>query len=51
MKLIKHLLVALFRIVGTITMANWAAKKHINYKKEFGDKYPKDRRILIPFIW
>ena len=31
-------------------MGEWALKKHKNYKKEFGDKYPKNRKAFIPFI-
>jgi very-long-chain enoyl-CoA reductase len=33
------------------TMGVWAKKKHRNYKKEFGSKYPKDRKAMIPFIF
>ena len=40
----------LFVAVSTYQMTVWAIKKHRNYKKEFGDKYPK-RNILFPFIY
>jgi very-long-chain enoyl-CoA reductase len=32
-------------------MGVWAQKKHRNYKKEFGDKYPRNRKAMIPFIF
>lgn len=41
---------AIFWLAGTLQMAAWAKKKHRNYKKEFGDKYPKDRWAMIPGI-
>lgn len=41
----------LFYIVGTGTMMNWAKTKHAKYQKEFGDKYPKSRKAMIPFIF
>lgn len=40
----------LFLFAGSYFMWMWAVKKHRNYKKEFGDKYPK-RNILFPFIY
>ncbi|KAF9790639.1 3-oxo-5-alpha-steroid 4-dehydrogenase-domain-containing protein, partial [Thelephora terrestris] len=40
----------LFLAVGTGTMANWAMQKHRKYKKEFGSDYPRNRKIMIPFI-
>jgi len=36
---------------GAITMGLWAQKKHRNYKKEFGDKYPRSRKAMIPFLF
>ncbi|KAF8621986.1 hypothetical protein AX15_007341 [Amanita polypyramis BW_CC] len=39
-----------FTIVSISQMAIWAAKKHRNYKKEFGKDYPKGRYAMIPFI-
>lgn len=41
----------LFLLVGGFTMAVWAKNKHRKYKKEFGDKYPKERKAIIPFIY
>merc|ERR1712093_61179 len=42
---------ALFLAVSTGQMMIWAKKKHRNYKKEFGDKYPTDRWMMIPGVW
>jgi hypothetical protein len=41
----------IFTVVGIIQMAIWAAKKHNAYKKEFGVAYPRDRKVMIPFIF
>ncbi|KAI8615430.1 3-oxo-5-alpha-steroid 4-dehydrogenase-domain-containing protein [Chytriomyces sp. MP71] len=41
---------ALFTVVGAVQMYLWAVKKHARYLREFGDKYPKNRKILIPGI-
>ncbi|KAH3665983.1 hypothetical protein OGAPHI_004172 [Ogataea philodendri] len=41
----------LFFIIGTGTMMVWAKQKHRNYKKTFGDDYPKNRKAMIPFIF
>ncbi|KAJ7902685.1 3-oxo-5-alpha-steroid 4-dehydrogenase-domain-containing protein [Mycena olivaceomarginata] len=40
-----------FVIVSAVQMSLWAAKKHRTYKKEFGDKYPRNRRVLFPLIF
>lgn len=40
-----------FNIVGMLQMIQWANKKHSDYKRLFGDKYPKNRKILFPFIY
>lgn len=40
----------LFFTVSTAQMWVWGVKKHRRYIKEFGDKYPKNRKIYIPFI-
>lgn len=40
----------LFTTVGAVQMWFWAKKKHARYIKEFGDKYPKNRKILIPYV-
>nr|WHE05772.1 3-oxo-5-alpha-steroid 4-dehydrogenase-domain-containing protein [Flammulina filiformis] len=42
---------ALFLLVGGGQMAIWAAKKHRNYKKEFGKEYPRSRKAMVPFIF
>jgi very-long-chain enoyl-CoA reductase len=40
----------LFNIVGAGQMLQWATDKHRKYKKQFKN-YPKNRKILIPFIY
>lgn len=40
----------LFTIVGFLTMRNWAIKRHREYKKTFADRYPKNRKAIIPFL-
>lgn len=39
-----------FAIVSSFQMLDWAIKKHVRYKKDFGDKYPRGRKAMIPFI-
>lgn len=39
-----------FTILGFIQMKEWAKKKHMDYIKKFGDKYPKKRKMLIPYF-
>ncbi|KAJ3010706.1 UNVERIFIED_CONTAM: 3-oxo-5a-steroid 4- dehydrogenase [Siphonaria sp. JEL0065] len=39
-----------FTIVGAVQMYLWAVKKHKRYLKEFGAEYPKNRKILVPFL-
>eukprot|EP00918_Siedleckia_nematoides_P031656 GHVU01068509.1.p1 GENE.GHVU01068509.1~~GHVU01068509.1.p1 ORF type:complete len:311 (-),score=56.35 GHVU01068509.1:194-1126(-) len=39
-----------FTIVAFGQMAIWARKKHSNYRKEFGDKYPRIRTAIVPFL-
>ncbi|KAJ9098950.1 hypothetical protein QFC19_006174 [Naganishia cerealis] len=41
----------LFTAVSAAQMAEWAAKKHKVYRKEHGDKYPRNRKRIIPFVW
>lgn len=46
----------LFTLVGAGQMAIWAKGKHIRYLKEFNgengtERYPRSRKILIPFIY
>lgn len=40
-----------FTILGLVIMSKWANERHVNYKKTFGDKYPKNRKRIIPFIY
>jgi len=40
----------LFTIFSVVQMAIWALDKHRRYRKEFGDKYPKNRKAMFPFI-
>lgn len=39
-----------FLIVGSGQMAIWAIKKHQRYRKEFGSKYPRNRKAMIPYL-
>lgn len=39
-----------FTVVAAGIMCVWALKKHRNYKKEFGEAYPRGRKAIIPFI-
>lgn len=46
----------LFMAAGALQMLLWAQKKHRNYKKEFDGKdgrelYPKNRKIIVPFLY
>lgn len=41
----------LFTVVSTVQMTLWAIKKHKAYRREFKDTYPKDRRIMYPFVF
>ena len=40
----------LFALAGAGQMTLWALGKHRAYKKEFTDKYPKQRKSIIPFL-
>ena len=47
---------ACFTVVGAAQMTVWAIQKHKRYRKEFNGEdgrelYPRNRRILIPFIF
>lgn len=47
---------AAFAVVGAAQMTVWAIAKHNRYRKEFDGKegrelYPRNRKILIPFIF
>ncbi|KZT22001.1 hypothetical protein NEOLEDRAFT_1072406 [Neolentinus lepideus HHB14362 ss-1] len=41
----------IFVLVSTGQMAQWAVKKHKSYRKEFGDKYPRSRKAIFPFLF
>jgi len=41
----------LFLSVSLGQMLVWSAKKHKAYRREFGDKYPRSRKAMIPFIY
>ncbi|KAK9452329.1 3-oxo-5-alpha-steroid 4-dehydrogenase-domain-containing protein [Limtongia smithiae] len=41
---------ALTFVFFTATMYNWAVGKHLRYKREFKEKYPKNRKAMFPFI-
>ena len=40
----------LFTFGGAVQMTIWAKQKHRAYKKEFVEKYPKQRKAIIPFL-
>jgi very-long-chain enoyl-CoA reductase len=47
---------ACFTVVGAAQMTVWAIQKHKRYRKEFNGEdgrelYPRNRKILIPFIF
>ena len=48
---VSALIASVFALVAISQMAIWAAKKHRNYKREFGKDYPADRYVMIPFIF
>jgi very-long-chain enoyl-CoA reductase len=39
-----------FTVAGAVQMTIWAKQKHRAYKKEFAEKYPKQRKSIIPFL-
>ncbi|KAJ7459821.1 3-oxo-5-alpha-steroid 4-dehydrogenase-domain-containing protein [Mycena latifolia] len=41
---------ALFVAASAQFMVPWALKKHVAYKREFGDKYPRGRKAIFPGI-
>ncbi|KAI3625483.1 hypothetical protein CBS9595_000844 [Malassezia furfur] len=41
----------LFTIVSAAQMTIWAIKKHKAYRREFGNQYPKSRKIMYPFVF
>jgi len=40
----------LFTLAGAVQMTIWAKQKHRAYKKDFAEKYPKQRKAIIPFL-
>jgi very-long-chain enoyl-CoA reductase len=41
-----------FTVVGFLQMADWAMKKHRNYKKTFDKEYTKlKRKAIVPFLY
>ncbi|KAG8690643.1 3-oxo-5a-steroid 4- dehydrogenase [Ceratobasidium sp. 395] len=41
----------IFIVAGTTPMIIWAIKKHKAYRREFGASYPRNRKILVPFLF
>ncbi|KAJ7730884.1 3-oxo-5-alpha-steroid 4-dehydrogenase-domain-containing protein [Mycena maculata] len=41
----------LFFGVSAVQITLWAQKKHAAYKREFGDKYPRGRKVLVPGVF
>ncbi|CAE6425798.1 unnamed protein product [Rhizoctonia solani] len=41
----------IFIIAGTTPMIIWAIKKHKAYRREFGSEYPRNRKIIVPFLF
>ena len=39
-----------FTLCGFLILRSWAIKRHKEYRKTFGDKYPKGRKAFIPFL-
>jgi len=39
-----------FCLFGFLQMLQWAHGKRRNYIKEFGDKFPRKRRAIVPFL-
>lgn len=46
-----YFVAGIFAAVSAGQMGVWAIKKHRAYKREFGTKYPKGRKAMIPFIF
>lgn len=45
-----HWSLIVFTVAGAYVMTGWALKRHSNYKKIFGDRYPKNRKAIFPYI-
>jgi len=41
----------IFWCASSSQMFAWAQKKHERYLADFGSRYPKNRSILVPFLW
>lgn len=39
-----------FTAIGFGQMYVWAVQKHRRYKREFGDRYPRNRKVMVPFL-
>lgn len=39
-----------FTFAGLYIMTKWALEKHANFKNLFGDRYPRERKAIIPFV-
>jgi very-long-chain enoyl-CoA reductase len=48
--LTKNYTAFIFTLFSVVQMTQWALEKHRRYRKEFGDKYPKNRKAIFPFI-
>jgi len=40
-----------FTTFGFLIMRSWAIKKHKEYLKNFPDRYPRNRKAIIPFLF
>lgn len=40
----------IFTFAGLYVMSKWAKEKHDNFKNLFGERYPKNRKAIIPFL-
>ena len=41
----------MFLLISFLQMMDWATQKHDRYLRDFGSKYPADRKAFIPFIY
>jgi very-long-chain enoyl-CoA reductase len=48
--LTKNYTAYIFTVFSVVQMAIWALDKHRRYRKDFGDKYPRGRKAMFPFI-
>jgi very-long-chain enoyl-CoA reductase len=48
--IVNHWAAWLFTVVGAAQMAQWADKKHRQYKQDFAE-YPRGRKRMFPFVW